>query len=97
VHTFAKANILKNEICENGTHGVAVANYADPTISHSVIHDMKRSGIFLTENATGKVLYCDIYGNGYANIEIVDNAAPYIRGNTIHDSKQVGIFCKSNG
>lgn len=97
MHTFAKANILKNEICENGTHGVAVANQADPTISHSIIHDMKRSGVFLTDNAAGSIINCDIFGNGYANIEIVDFASPHISGNTIRDSKQVGIFCKANG
>ncbi len=68
---------------------------ANPTIRANVIHDSKGSGLFIYEQAQGKISDNEISKTGAVAIEISTRAAPEITGNRIFGSKGGGIFVQA--
>ncbi len=83
--------IEKCEIVGRSLDCVAIFNKADPIIRNNKIHNSKRAGILITDDAKGTIENNEIWNNAYAGIGVGTQADPIIIKNNIHDNK-VGVF-----
>lgn len=75
---------------------IAIHNEANPTIRRNRIHDGKRSGIIMYDNALGTIEDNDIFGNALAGIQISGGSNLIVRCNRIHDQKGSGVLMYAN-
>ena len=64
---------------------------ATPTIRNCKIHDSKRYGIIISNNACPIIEKCDIFSNVGINISVSQKAKPTIKNCRIYDGESVGI------
>jgi parallel beta-helix repeat protein len=76
---------------------VAIRNGADPRLRGNRIHDSKRSGIHVFDDALGTLEDNDITANSYHGVAITTGGNPTLRRNQIHDNRQGGIYVYDSG
>ena len=69
---------------------------SNPTIRRCRIHKGKQNGIYIFDNAKGRIDNCDIYDNEKIGIVVSQNSAPTIIRTVIHDCLQSGILVFKN-
>ncbi len=86
------------DIASNSLSCVGILNaMSDPIIRRCAIHDSTDSGIYIFENAAGRIEDCDIYGNANVGVAISGGARPLIKGCKIHDGRDAGIVVWDGG
>ncbi len=69
----------------------------NPVIRNCQIHEGKGGGVFIYENAQGRVEDCDIFNNDYSGVSIEKGGNLVIRQCKIHDGKSSGILVYEKG
>jgi parallel beta-helix repeat protein len=76
---------------------VAIRNGADPRLRGNRIHDSKRSGIHVFDDALGTLEDNDITANAHNGVVIRTSGSPTLRRNQIHDNQQSGVHIFDSG
>ena len=91
---------LQMEDCEITSQDLiclSVQGGADPRVRRCIIHDGKRCGVYLSDNAKGTFEDNDIYGHSQSGVEIWTGGDPVFRRNRIHNCDSSGVLVHSGG
>lgn len=86
-------DISSDSLSSVAIHGAA----AEPIIKRCRIHDAADSGIFIFDQAAGRIEECDIYRNTNVGVAITQGAKPFIKRCRIFDGKDAGIVVWQGG
>jgi hypothetical protein len=91
--------ILENCLVSSDTlSGVAVYGAGvDPLIRNCRIQDCADSGLYIFDNARGRIEDCEIFRNANVNVAINAGAAPTILNSRIYEGENGGVVVWGNG
>ncbi len=91
--------VLENcDVSSDSLSCVAVhGGSANPLIKNCRIHDGADSGIYIFDNARGRIEECDIYHNANDNVAIARGANPSIKKCRIFEGNNGGVVVWQNG
>ncbi|MGB0384578.1 MAG: right-handed parallel beta-helix repeat-containing protein [Ardenticatenaceae bacterium] len=70
---------------------------ATPVLRRCKIHDGQQAGVFVYDNAQGKLEACDIFANVRAGVVITQGANPLVQNCRIYDGKANGVYAYYKG
>ena len=91
--TLDNCDISSDSLSCIAIHG----SWAKPIIRNCLIHDSADSGVYIFDNARGRIEECDIYQNANANVAITGGANPSIKNCRIFEGGNGGVVVWHNG
>ena len=86
-----RGTVTECDVSNNGLHGIAVSNQAQPTLEANTCQGNKQSGIAYSGNATGTARQNTCTDNDLYGISVQEQAQPTLEANTCQGNKQSGI------
>jgi parallel beta-helix repeat protein len=87
-----RGTVAECQVSDNGLHGIAVGNQAQPVLEGNTCAGNKYSGIAYFESAKGSARQNTCSGNQNNGISVCGEAQPALEANTCQENKQHGIF-----
>lgn len=82
---------------DNGLHGLAVQERADPVVQRCVMSDNMYNGLHCYECGRGQFGDCEMSTNGTYGVQIKKEADPDLQGCLLKENRQTGVFCYEDG
>lgn len=91
--TLEHCDITSDSLACIGIHG----NKTEGIVSHCQIHDGKQGGVYVYDNATGRIENCDIFGNAFSGIEISEGGNPIVQSCIIKRNAYQAVWVYKGG